>query len=363
MKKLFALLLVGAMSISLLAGCGNSGNGAAEGEKAPQETGEDAGGAASSDDAEAPAKDDAEAPEDTASSDSPLIGISVPKAVTGWTAAVSYYAEKYCEDNNLNYKLVQAESTNDQANQVDDLIGMKPAAIVLLPINDELATAAQTILDAGIPLINFDRTLGGVTPDYYLAGDNPGCGKNGADWMVEQLGEDFTVVVCSVTSWGAIAEERKEGFETRLAEIAPNAKVLNEYASESASQEDGLKLMADVLQSNPEVDAVFCVDDEQGVGILQAINEAQRTDIKAVYAAGGGATNYLNKIEEGSGDMAIATVSYYPSMIADSIKLAVDVLAGEGSYEAKTIEEAVVIDKTNLEEWKSSIGYDPNSPY
>lgn len=334
MKKVLAVLLAGILCVGVFAGCGKSDDGgkANAGSQAAQEE----------------------------KKEGAMVGISVPKASTGWTAAVTYYAEKYCKDNNLNYKLVQAESTNDQANQIDDLISMKPDVIVLLPINDELATAAQTVKDAGITFVNFDRTLGATEPDYYLAGDNPGCGSAGADWMVETLGKEFDVAVCSVTSWGNIAEERKAAFEERLKEIAPEANIVNEYASESASQEDGLKLMSDVLQSNPELDAVFCVDDEQGVGILQAINEANRKDIKAVYAAGGGASVYLDKIKDSA--FPIATVSYYPSMICDAIQIAVDVAEGK-THDAKTIEEAVVISADNMDEWKESIGFDPDAPY
>lgn len=335
MKKVLAVLLTGVLCAGLLVGCGKK-------EETP------ANDAAASTNEEQPA------------AEGDLIGISVPKASTGFTAAITFYAEKYCKENGINYKLVQAESSNEQANQIDDLISMDPAAIVLQPINDELATAAATIKDAGITLVDFDRTLGGTEPDYYLAGDNPGCGANGADWLVEQLGDDFSVVVCSVTSWGNIAEERKVAFEERLKEIAPNAKILNEYASESASREDGLKLMTDVLQSNPEIDAVFCVDDEQACGILQAIDEAGRTDIKGLYAAGGGSTIFLNEIKDS--EFPIATVSYYPNMICDAIQIAVDVANGE-TPEKETIKEAVVIDKDNMDSWKESIGYDPEAPY
>lgn len=344
MKKVLALLLIGALSLGMLAGCGNKQGG---GQQA-------AAPSAGDEKTSAPAEGGDQA-------DGPFIGISVPKAVTGWTAAVAFYAEKYCKDNNINYKLVQAESSNDQANQVDDLISQKPDAIVLLPQNDELATAAQAVLDAGITLVNFDRTLGAVTPDYYLAGDNPGCGSAGADWMVEKLGKDFTVAVCQVSGWGNISVERRDGFVNRLKEIAPDAKVIEGYASENASREDGLKLVTDVLQANPKLDAIFLVDDEQGCGALQAVKEANRSDIKALYAAGGGASIFLDEIAGSS--FPIATVSYYPTMIQDAIQVAVDVKTGAAEHDAKTIKEAVVIDKDNLDEWKSSIGYDPDAPY
>lgn len=341
MKKVLAILLAGVLCLGVFAGCGNK-----EADKAPSAAKGETSAAAEEN------KGDA--------GDDYLIGISVPKASTGWTAAITYYAEKYCEENGINYKIVQAESTNDQANQVDDLISQKPDAIVMNPMNDELATAAQKIMDEGIILVNFDRTLGGVTPDYYYAGNNPQCGAAGADWMVEKLGTDFSVAIISATSWGNIAEERKVGFQERLKEIAPDAKVVGEYASESASQEDGLKIATDVLTSNPELDAIFLVDDEQACGALQAINEANRTDIKALYAAGGGAATFLNKIPDSS--FPIATVTYYPTMICDAIQVAVDVIHGE-TRDAETIETPVVIDADNLEEVKESLGVDPNAPY
>ena len=50
-------------------------------------------------------------------------------------------------------------------------------------------------------------------------------------------------------------------------------------------------------------------------------------------------------------------------MIADAIGIAVDVSTGAASHDARTIEEAVVISAENLDEWKASIGYDPDAPY
>lgn len=353
-RQVFAILLAGVLGAGLLAGCGGSASSSSNSSDSKS---------ASSSSASAVSSGSGNNSDGKSVSDV-MIGISVPKAVTGWTAAVSYYSEKYCKENNINYKLVQAESTNDQANQLDDLISMKPDAIVLNPINDELATAAQTVMDAGIPLINYDRTLGDTKPDYYYAGDNPGCGSKGADWIAETLGKDdaMNVVTISITSWGNIAQERLDGFKEELPKACPKAKIIGEYASESASQEDGLKVMADVLQSNPDIDVVFLVDDEQACGALQAIDEAGRTDIKALYAAGGGSTNFLNKMPDSS--FPVATVSYHPSMIVKAIQEAVDVATGNGSkWKKETIEDPVVITKDNMEQWKKDIGYDPNSPY
>ena len=80
MKKLIALLLVLAMALSLAA-CGAK-------EEAPK----------------------AEAAKTV------KVGIVAPDVTHGWVAGVAYYAEKYCQDNGLEYKVhTSADAAEMQA--------------------------------------------------------------------------------------------------------------------------------------------------------------------------------------------------------------------------------------------------------
>ena len=84
-----------------------------------------------------------------------------------------------------------------------------------------------------------------------------------------------------------------KGFTDTMAEIAPDVEII-EYAT-AFTREDGLKDMADILTANPQIDAVFSLDDETSIGALQAIEDAGRTDIK-VITGGGGCQEYFNII-------------------------------------------------------------------
>ena len=335
-KKILSILLCAVLVAALLAGCGQkSENEGTDGENEANTQKE---------------------------SDEKVLGISVPKASTGWTAAIQYYAERYCKDHNINAKIVAAENTNEQANQIEELINMKCDTILLLPINDELATAAQKIMDAGITLVNFDRTLGATEPDYYVGGDNPGVGVEGAKYLKDKLGDSYKVVITGISGWGAISEERIQGYKETLKEISPNVEILGEYSAENASQEAGLALMTDILSANPEIDAVFSADDELGIGLTQAIKEANRTEIKAVIG-GGGAKGYMAKMtSDDFKDVWLATATYSPSMITDAIDVAQKVLNGE-TCDAKTIIPCELVDKENVKEWRSSNNIDDNAPY
>ena len=65
------------------------------------------------------------------------------------------------------------------------------------------------------------------------------------------------------------------------------------------------------------------MDDETSLGCIQAINEAGRTEIKAI-TGGGGCQEYFKVIasEEGKA-IGAASALYSPAMIQDAIKVAI----------------------------------------
>ena len=286
-----------------------------------------------------------------------LIGIAVPSADHGWTAGAAYYAQQKCEELGLkegeDYKLLTSDNVNDQANDMDELIDMGCTSIVLLPHNDEVSVAAQKVIDAGINLVVFDRK---ITGDYtaYLAGDNAGIGVNGADYIGEALGGEGVVAVMSAPSVGSVSVDRTEAFKDEMAEKYPNIELI-EVTADGFTQEAGLSMASDMLIANEHIDAVFSIDDEPSLGILQAIKEAGRTDIK--YISGGGGAQAWYKMIESEKDIALFTETYSPSMIGDAIALAQSIQKGE-DFEKETIIPNTTVDASNVKDF-----LDEASPY
>ncbi|MDD3138788.1 MAG: substrate-binding domain-containing protein [Lachnospiraceae bacterium] len=329
-KKLLSLLLVVAMVGTMVLGCAKKEVVA---EKASTET-------------------------KKASSEN-LVGISVPKAITGWTAAVQYYAEKAAKEEGLNYISVAAESSSQQANDIDDLIQKGCKVIVMLPLNDELSVVAQKVMDAGITLIDFDRTLGNTKPNYLVNGDNKGMGVNGAKYIGEKLGGKGKVAILNIPSYGEIFTTRVNGFKDTIAAEYPDIEIVGEYASENGSPEAGLAAMTDVLTANPNIDAIYSTDDELSVGIYQAIQEADRKDIKVV-TGGGGANSYFKLMEKS--DVWLCSQTYAPNMIIECVKMAKGVLEGK-TYDSVVTIPTENVDKKNVEQWKKDNLVDDNAPY
>lgn len=361
-RKYFAAFAMAALMAVSFGACGSSGSSSNSASSASAEASSvsEASSAAETSSASSEAASEASsAAEDTGAlnTEDGLIGIAVPSADHGWTAGVAYYAQAKCDELGLvegeGYKLLTSDSVNDQANDIDELINMGCTSIVLLPHNDEVSVAAQNIIDAGINLIVFDRK---VTGDYtaYLAGNNPGIGINAAAYIGEALGGEGTVAVMSAPSLGSVSVERTEAFVSAMEEDYPNIELV-ECTAEAFTQEAGLTMASDLLTSNSKIDAIYSIDDEPSLGILQAVKEAGRDDVQ-IISGGGGAQAWYTKIAEEEG-ITLFTETYSPSMIGDAIVLAQSIQQGS-SFEKDTILDNDTVDPSNVADF-----IDANSPY
>ena len=330
MKKLIALLLAAVMVFALCA-CGAK-------TEAP---------AAEAPAAEAPA---AEAPA------APVVkvGIAAPDVTHGWVAGVAYYAEKYCKDNNLEYKITTSADAAEMTAALQDLMAWGATVVVSWPQWTGMETALQEVIDAGIPVVNFDVDVAceGI---YKVTGDNYDMGYQSAKYITDKVGDGASIVVMDVPSSGSVCELRKEGFYAYLDEINYDKTNVFEVQIESFARDDGLTVMADVLEKNPQIDAVFSMDDETSIGSIQAITEAGRTDIKAITGGGGCQEDFRMIADEKYADLGPASALYSPSMVQDAIKTAIDLMNG-GTAESVVVIPTTIVSAENVADF-----LDPNN--
>ncbi len=104
--------------------------------------------------------------------------------------------------------------------------------------------------------------------------------------------------------------------------------------------------MQDYLTRFKEIDAVWAADDDMAFGVLRAIEQAKRKDIKIVFG-GAGAKAMVKTLMDGSNPLIQANVSYSPKFLYDAIKLtALARMKGE-KLPANTIVPSVLITKEN----------------
>ncbi len=355
MKKVISLVLVLAMVCLTLASCGNntttsSGTDSSDASQTSS-TVEDTSSTLDS------SAETSSTAEETSTSGEPFkIGILAPAVTHGWVSGVAYYAQARCdqlvEDGTIEYNLLTSNNAEEMTDQIDQLKTWGAQAVVAYPQWEGMEDPIQGLIDSGIPVVNFDIVIDadGV---YHVAGDNEGMGAASAQYIVDKIGTTGTVVMLNVPSSGSVSELRQKGFEEKMAEIAPDMTI-ETYATEF-TREAGLSDFSDVLAANSQIDAVFSMDDETSIGVLQAIEEAGRTDIKVV-TGGGGMQEYFQMMPENQ-DIWIQSTLYSPSMIEDAVDMAVSILKGE-DVEQEVIIPTTVVDRDNCADY-----LDESSPY
>jgi ribose transport system substrate-binding protein len=282
------------------------------------------------------------------------IGILAPAVTHGWVAAVAYNAEARAKElgDKVEYKVETSNNAEEMTSQLDDLKTWGAQAIVAFPQWEGMEQPIQQALNEGIKVVNFDIKIN-VDGVYRVAGDNEDMGVQGAKYIVDKIGKEGTVVVLEVPSSGSVSELRKKGFMDEISKIAPDMKIKT-YATQF-TREDGLKDFSDILTKNSKIDAVYSMDDETSIGVLQAIKESGRKDIKVV-TGGGGMQEYFNMMPKNK-DIWIESALYSPAMVKDAVDVAVKLLDGK-KVSKETIIPTTVVDRTNYEKY-----LDSNSPY
>jgi ribose transport system substrate-binding protein len=299
----FGVSLVAGISVLALSACTSND---------PEDDNEDLGGGTSQ--AEEGSNDDA--------GDTVVIGFSAPAADHGWMGSITESARQVAEQYD-DIELRVAEGTNDvnlQIAQVETFINDGVDAIVLLPFDGAAMTpVALQAMEAGIPVINVDREFDDPNAARVtVLGDNYGMGVSAGAYVCSQLSDNPDAVVAEIAGIDSLplTQDRSQGFEDALTDCGLD--VDNRVAADF-TVEGGEEAAANLLQAAPEIDAIWNHDDDQGVGVLAAIENAGRDEFTMI--GGAGSKNAMEAIQ--SGDSVLqATVIYPSTQAADGIKLA-----------------------------------------
>jgi ribose transport system substrate-binding protein len=187
----------------------------------------------------------------------------------------------------------------------------------------------------------------------YVAGDNTAFGKLPAEYLAKRLGGKGNIVVLRGIP-STLDNERVDAFNAVM-RANPGIKILDtKYGN--WNRDDAFKVMQDYLTRFKHIDAVWAADDDMAIGVLKAIEQAKRTDIKEVFG-GAGAKAAVKKIIDGD-KLIQADVSYSPKFIYDAIKMTANARLKGAAMPVRTILPSVLITRENAAQF-----YFANSPY
>jgi ribose transport system substrate-binding protein len=292
--------------------------------------------------------------------DKVTIAVSIPAATHGWTGGVVYHAEQAEKEIEAAFPHIDvivktSPSATAQVSALEDLSASQQLdALVILPFtSEELTGPVEQVKANGTFIAVVDRGLTDqAIQDLYVAGDNIAVGANTAKWMAEKLGNEGKIVVLRGIPT-VIDDERIQGFTDVMKDT--NIEILDiQYAN--WNQDEAFKLMQDYLAKYPQIDAVWANDDDMLLGVLEAVKQSGRTDIK--YALGGNGMKDVIKMVMDENPMTPISTPYSPSMIKSAIYMVAGQFNGQAPMRGNFKLDAPLITPQNADQF-----WYPDSPF
>jgi len=182
---------------------------------------------------------------------------------------------------------------NKQISDIQDLVARGVDALVVAPLNSEgLEPALAAARKRDVPVITVDRKLTGPEhcKDYltFIGSDFVQQGQRAADAMIKATGGKGNVAILLGSSGNNVTEDRNKGFLDRMKEKAPGIKIVAQQTGEFL-REKGQSVTEQLIQSNPDITAIYAHNDEMALGALVALKGAGKTpgkDVKVVSVDG-----------------------------------------------------------------------------
>jgi ribose transport system substrate-binding protein len=200
-------------------------------------------------------------------------------------------SENYAKDHpNVKITIYGPPSEADVDKQVailENVVAKHPDGILIASTSSEAtAPAINKAVKDGIPVVTVDNVVKGADAVTHLATDNLKAGGLAADTLVAQLkaaGKPLKGQIGLISAMAGIEvlTNRDKGFTTRLAEIAPDLKILPVRYIDNDIQ-TGLSSSSDLISANPGLLGFFADNNHTGDGVSLALRDHKDRNIVAV---------------------------------------------------------------------------------
>jgi ribose transport system substrate-binding protein len=227
-----------------------------------------------------------------------VIGYSTPALTNQFWNRVTNGVQEEAKKNNVEVIVADAQGdSGKQLSDVEDLIQKQVGALLISPWDtDTAASCIKKANKAKIPVIIVDIGTSGGDYAAFIISDNKEGGRMAGRFIAEKLGGKGKAVHIQCQLGARNAQLRGEGFE----EIMKDKGIEIVAKQPADSRRDlGMTVMENILQKNPDVNAVFAQNDEMALGAARAIETGGKKG-KILVVGFDGNDDALKAIKDGS---------------------------------------------------------------
>lgn len=330
-KRLLAMLLAGAMALSLTA-CGSE----------PAKT----------DDTKTPDAS-AEGGDANAAGGEVHVGFVVKSLADQYWVLVQAGAKEAADRLGVKLDFIAPNSESDVQAQVDmiqNLVGQKIDVLCLAPSSPDTVIPVLEQADAaGIPVIAVDTDLPTFDKKVSFIGTgNEAAGKIGGDFAGKLVGEGKNAIILRGRAGDTTHDQREAGFKAGLE--AAGVNILEIKAADSEA-EKGMNVMQDLMNRYDNIDVVCTTADSMAQGAERAITNAGKT----IPVIGFDGTIPVCEIIASGSDVMVGTVAQSPYKMGQlGVENAVKLANGE-KIEDRIDSGAEMVSKDNAADFVANL--------
>jgi ABC-type sugar transport system substrate-binding protein len=240
--------------------------------------------------------------------------------------------------------------TTGQADKLSALAGQDFGCFVVNPISGtNLVQALAPIAAAGTPVVNIDSPIdadaaaaANLDPATYIGTDNGAAGGKAGDFVLANVDEGAKVAIIGGVAGDVTSGARVDGFKET---VGDQVEIIGEQAADW-KREVALTKATDIIAANPDVAAFFAANDDMGLGIVKAVENAGKAGEIVVVSVDGNSDALQSVLDGGLS----ATVAQYPYAIG-SLGLQACQIAAAGTELPETVESpTALVDAENAQQ-------------
>ncbi len=241
------------------------------------------------------------------------------------SAGVEYYLQAVESDH----------AAEPQLNVCMTMLERKPDVMITAAINStNLLPCLKQATEMGIPVVDLDANLdhdiakeAGVEIAFTIGSDNVEAGRQGADYLVSELGADAKgpVLVIEGLSGNITGQKRAQGFAEKLGELAPGLEIVASLPGDW-DRAKAANITNDILTRNPDLKAIFAANDTMALGAVETVYAAGKGGEIIVIGVDGN-VDAVESIKAGRLNASVAQLPYLVGKQA--VEKVTDVLNGK----------------------------------
>jgi ribose transport system substrate-binding protein len=240
--------------------------------------------------------------------------------------------------------------TDVQQSQMNDVIALKPASIILAAVDfNALKPSIEAARAAGIPVVEFDRQITSTPSDFTSVAGTVEIGHIAADQAEMMLKAKFGAVKGKILQvlgdpGDPYTLDIQKGFEEKM-KAFPEVTIISLPALQWEASNAGT-IVSDQLQSNPDIDLIFLHAASLSVAATASLEAAGKKPGEIMMMSSNGAPVGLDLIRKGWLNTEVEQPLYAQAaaiaMFMDKVVAKQEIKAGE--YDVLGLKGVVTIE-------------------